>query len=208
MKVISSRPDGLRIVRIESLEDAAPYRASFAGAYQDIFSEPPYNERIYPSEAEGVLTAFLQVPEHQVLLAVKGELSVVGFGIGVPAATRPDVARELRGLLPVAHTWYLAELGVLGSWRSRGLGHDLVRHRLELVERKRYSHVVLRVSASRNASYDMYLSLGFDDIGVYMEVPARRMDGTVSTDRRLFLSKVLSPDAQWDDAGATGASRG
>ena len=59
MKIISSRPDGLRHLRIESLEDAAPYRASFAGAYQDIFSEPPYNERFYPSEAEGVLTADL-----------------------------------------------------------------------------------------------------------------------------------------------------
>lgn len=204
MKLISSRPDGLRILRVESLEDAAPYRASFVGAYQDIFSEPPYNERFYPNEAEGVLTAALQVPEHQVILAVKGELTVVGFGIGLPASARPDIARELRGLLPVAHTWYLAELGVLGSWRNRGLGHDLVKHRLEVIDRRRYSHVVLRVSASRNASYDMYLSLGFDDIGVYMEVPARRVDGTVSTDRRLFLSKVLTREDGRESGGGLG----
>ena len=194
MKIIATRPDGARILRIESPEEAAPYVASFAGTYQDIFSEPPYNERFYPNEAQGVLSSFLAVPENVTLLAVKGEFTVVGFGIGVPAASRPDIARELRGLLPVGHTWYLAELGVLGSWRSRGLGRELVRHRLELIDRQRYTHAVLRASAVRNASYEMYLSLGFDDIGVYMEVPARRVDGSVSTDRRLFLSKVLSAE--------------
>jgi hypothetical protein len=38
----------------------------------------------------------------------------------------------------------------------------------------------------------MYLDMGFDDIGVYTEVHSRRTDGRVSTDRRLFLSKMLS----------------
>jgi hypothetical protein len=37
----------------------------------------------------------------------------------------------------------------------------------------------------------MYLKRGFQDIGVYMEVHSRRIDGQVTTDRRLFLSQVL-----------------
>ena len=37
----------------------------------------------------------------------------------------------------------------------------------------------------------MYMRMGFEDIGVYTEVHSRRIDGRVSTDRRLFLSKVL-----------------
>ena len=44
----------------------------------------------------------------------------------------------------------------------------------------------------RNRSYDMYMDMGFDDIGVYTEVHSRRTDGRVSTDRRLFMSKLLS----------------
>lgn len=193
MTVSEPRADGIRILRIQSPEEAAPYRASFAGAYQDIFSEPPYNERFSPDEAQGVLTSFLQVPDNITLLAVKGLETVVAFGIGVPCSARPDVARELRGLLSVAHTFYLAELGVLAGYRGRGLGRDLVRQRLALIDPRRYTQVVLRTSAVRNASYEMYMSFGFDDIGVYMEVPARRLDGIVTTDRRLFLAKALTP---------------
>jgi len=123
---------------------------------------------------------------------------VVGLGIGVPAISKPDIARDLHGLLPVQHTFYLAELGVLESYRGRGLGKHLVKHRLDAIDHQRYTHVVLRVSAVKNISYDMYLGMGFDDIGVYTEVHARRVDGRVSTDRRLFLSKVLHGE------GATG----
>lgn len=189
--IIAQRPDGIRILRITRPEEAIAYRASFAGAYQDIFSEAPYNERIFPSEAEGVLTAYLQTADNLTLLALSPKNKVVGFGIGLPLMSRPDIMRELRGLLPVRETFYLADLGVLSTWRGTGLGKDLVRQRLREIDRRRFRHVVLRTSAVRNASYEMYMKLGFDDMGVYMEVPSRRLDGRTSTDRRLFLSKVL-----------------
>jgi ribosomal protein S18 acetylase RimI-like enzyme len=169
-----------------------PYRASFAGAYQDIFSEPPYNERFFPSEAQGILQRYLQTPENICLFAVRGKTKVLGFGVGVPAVSKPDIARDIRGLLPVAHSYYLAELGVLESARGKGIGKTLVSERLELIEHQKFTHVVLRVSSIRNQSYAMYLSMGFDDIGVYTEVHSRRVDGRVSTDRRLFMSKLLT----------------
>ena len=199
-EVLQTRPDGVRILRVRSPAEVGPYRANFAGAYQAIFSEPPYNERFFPSEAEGILKSLLEVPDHITLLAVKGITQVVGFGIGVPATAKGDVTRELRGLLSISNTYYLAELGVLPAWRGTGLGSDLVRMRLDLIDRARFSNVVLRTSAIRNTSYDMYMGLGFEDMGVYMEVPSRRTDGTVTTDRRLFLCKVLpKPDASDED---------
>ena len=79
MVVLSERPDGIRIIRVESLEEGLQYRTSFAGAYQDIFSEPPYEERFRPSEAMGVLRNCLETPEQITLLAVKGRSRVVGF---------------------------------------------------------------------------------------------------------------------------------
>ena len=190
--ILLERPDGIRIVRIGSPDEALPYRASFAGAYQDIFSEPPYNERYFPSEAQAILRRYLSTPENICMLAIRGRAKVVGFGIGVPANSKPDIARDLRGLLPVPHSYYLAELGVLESARGVGLGKTLVTQRLELIDHQKYTHVVLRVSAVRNRSYDMYMDMGFDDIGVYTEVHSRRTDGRVSTDRRLFMSKLLS----------------
>ena len=83
----------------------------------------------------------------------------MGFGIGAPASSKPDIARDLRGLLPVPHTYYLAELGVLESARGDGLGKTLVAQRLELIDHQKFTHVVLRVSAIRNLSYDMYMVL-------------------------------------------------
>lgn len=190
-EVIDEREDGIRIVRIYGAEDAEPYRASFGGAYQDIFAGPPYYERFWASEAMGILDGFLRMPDHITLLAVKSRSRVVGFGVGVPVMARADIARELRGLVPVRHAFYLAELGIQDAYRGRGLGRQLIDLRLELIDRQRYTHVLLRTSAERNASYEMYLSKGFHDMGVYMEVPARRVDGTVKTDRRLFLSRVI-----------------
>ena len=190
--IIAERPDGIRIVRVHRPEDASVYRASFAGAYQDVFSEPPYNERFFPSEAQSILLRYLQIPENITLLAIRLKRRVVGFGIGVPALAKSDITRDLRGLLPVEHTYYLAELGVLERYRNCGIGKQLIRHRLEAIDQRKYTHVVLRVSAVKNASYDMYLRMGFDDIGVYTEVHARRIDGRVNTDRRLFLSRVLT----------------
>jgi len=208
--IVLERPDGIRIVRIGSPEEALPFKASFAGAYQDIFSEPPYNERFFPSEAQSILHRYLQSPENICLLAIRGRSKVVGFGIGVPAASKPDIGRDLRGLLPVAHTFYLAELGVLESARGQGIGKTLVAHRLELIDHQKFTHVVLRVSAVRNQSYDMYIDMGFDDIGVYTEVHARRTDGRVSTDRRLFLSKLLTRrhSAHLTDDGESGFGTG
>ncbi len=190
-EILEERDDGVRIIRVRTLAEAAPYRASFAGAYQAIFAEPPYRERFFPSEAQAILRSSIETPGNITILAVRGITQVVGFGMGLPAGARGDVKRELRGLLGIPQTFYMAELGVLPAWRGAGLGKALTRHRLRLVDRRCFTNVILRTSALRTASYEMYVKLGFEDMGVYMEVPARRTDGTVSTDRRLFLCKVV-----------------
>lgn len=191
MQILARRDDGVQILRIEAQTEADPWRASFAGSYQAIWQEPPYNERFYPEEAEGVLRAALDIPGNITLLAVRESGVVVGFAIGYPLLAKADVSREVRGLLPVSDVFYFAELGVLEQYRAGGLGRQLVQLRLELIDRSRFRHVLLRTSAVRNASYEMYRKLGFDDTGVYMEVGSRKNDGGTWTDRRLFLSKVV-----------------
>lgn len=187
-----SRFGDVEIVRVQDEREAAAYRPSFVGAYQTVWTAPPYREEFYPYEAESELRRALQTPGNIVLLAVRGFSQVVGFGMAVPLSGRKDVAREVQGLLPIPHTFYLSELGVLPEYRSRGLGRALVEQRLAAIDRDRFSHVLLRTSASKDAGYDMYTNtLGFEDIGVYMEVRSRRVDGGVTSDRRLFLSRVL-----------------
>ncbi len=188
--IVRELDDGVVIRRVT--DDADDWRAPFTGAYQTIFSGPPYYERHSPSEAEGIYRKLTAIPGNITLLATVGTNAVVGFGIAIPLAAKPPVAAELSGLVPVQHTMYLAELGVLESYRSKGLGKVLVQERLAAMDRNNYSHVVLRVSAGENPSSRLYKDLGFEDMGVYMEVSHMRIDGRVKTDRRIFLSKVLS----------------
>ena len=63
---------------------------------------------------------------------------------------------------------------------------------MELIDRVRYEGVVLRVAEGRNTSMMMYQEMGFEDMGVDMEVEAKRTDGEVRRDKRLFLYCVLS----------------
>lgn len=191
MELIVEREDGVRVIRVRSPAGSEMWRAAFVGAYQSVWSDPPYNERFFPDEAEGVLRRATSIAENITLLAVRDSGVCAGFAMAYPLAARTDVVREVRGLLPIEDTFYFAELGVLEQERARGLGRQLVDLRLHLVDRNRYRYALLRTSATRNASYEMYMHLGFVDTGVYMEVPSRRMDGAVRTDRRLFLSKVL-----------------
>jgi GNAT superfamily N-acetyltransferase len=194
--ILVDRPDGLKIVRITRPEEAIVYRAAFAGCFQDVWSEPPYNQRVYPSEAEGILVSYLRTPEQITLLVVRGVSQVVGFAIGVPAATGPDVVREVRGLVPVADTFFLAELGILESWRGNGIGRQLIDLRGSLIDRQRYHQALLRVSTAKNLLYDLYRGLGYEDVGLHTEVASLRTDGSVTTDRRVYLFKSLEASTE------------
>lgn len=190
--MIVSELDDIVIRRIVSANDVTQWRAGFIGAYQTVFSGFPYFERWYPSEAEGVYRRLTALEGNITLVATRGATQVVGFGVGIPIVGNRAVATVLTGLVPLKHTFYLAELGVLDEYRARGVGRTLVRERLRLIDSRLFSHVVLRVSMNHSPSSEMYKAMGFEEMGVYMDVNAMRTDGKVTTDRRMFLSKLLS----------------
>jgi ribosomal protein S18 acetylase RimI-like enzyme len=184
--------DDVTIRRLTTPEDVVQWRGAFIGAYQTVFTGFPYFERWYPSEAEGVYQRLTSFEGNITLVATRGDSQIVGFGIGIPIVGNRAVANHLTGLVPLKHTFYLAELGVLEAWRAKGVGRTLVRERLRLIDERRFSHVVLRVSMNHSPSSEMYKAMGFEEMGVYMDVSAMRTDGKVTTDRRMFLSKLLS----------------
>ncbi|MEZ4235220.1 MAG: GNAT family N-acetyltransferase [Myxococcota bacterium] len=184
--------DDVTVRRIVTPEDVAQWRAGFIGAYQTIFGGFPYFERWYPSEAEGVYRRLTALEDNITLVATRGDSQVVGFGVAIPLLGNRAVSTALTGLVPLKHTFYLAELGVLEDYRGRRIGRTLVRDRIRLIDDSRFTHVVLRVSQNHNPSAEMYKAMGFDDMGVSMDVSAMRTDGRVTTDRRTFLSKMLS----------------
>lgn len=184
-------PMGIQIMRVDSAEIINRYADAFARAYKTVFSGPPYFESFSKLDAEAVLRQLATTRRNITLLAVTQADEVAGFGIAVPLAAFPTVARELTGLVPLAHTAYLAELGVAPDWRGQGLGKALTKERIRLLDNAAFSHVVLRVGEG-SGSADMYRNLHFTDMGVNMEVAHKRIDGKVSRDTRFFMSRVLS----------------
>ncbi len=184
--------DDIALRRITTDDEAQAWRAGFVGAYQSVFSGFPYFERFYPSEAEGIYRKLLRTPDVILLVATRGATQVVGFSAAIPLVHKTSVATELTGLVPIQHTFYLAELGVVENYRDRGIGVRMVKERVRLIDRDRFSHVVLRVSMNHNPSRDLYQTMGFEEMGVHMDVSSMRTDGRVTTDRRMFMSRVLS----------------
>lgn len=171
--------------------EVARWRGGFAAAYVEIFAAPPYLEA-YDEEEAGALWDYLTSrPGHITIVAADAD-RLVGFGIAIPLTATRKVAAALAGLVPEKHTWYLAEMGVVAACRGRGLGRVLIQERLKRMDPDRTSHVVLRVPVGESRSAEIYRALGFEEMGVTMDVQTRRIDGTVRSDRRMFMSRVLS----------------
>lgn len=183
--------EGIAIHRIANAAGLARWREGLVATYVEVFSGFPYFEQFSAEEAAAIVDRLFAAPGHIVLVAVDDD-RVVGFAAAIPLVHMPSVAHQLTGLVPLRHTFYLAELAVLPAYRGKRIGRNLVRARLSHIDRTQYTHVVLRISADHTPSGDMYKALGFADMGVYMDVRSRRVDGEVRVDRRLFLSRVLS----------------
>lgn len=184
--------DRFALHRVQSPEDVARWETPFAHAYQAVFSGEPYFESFSLDRAAGVFRMLTGLPEHITLLAIDGKQQIAGFGIAVPLRTMDTIAPRLDGLVPVRQTYYLAELGVCPEARGLGVGRNLVRHRIRLMDRERYSHVVLRVADVHSSSAAMYQAMDFEDMGVSMSVTRERMDGEHRADERHFLCRLLS----------------
>lgn len=190
--ILRELDDGITVRRLQSDDESARWRAGFAGAYQTIFSAPPYLERWSPDEAEAVYRRLVGTPGNITVVGTRGTSQVIGFCVGVPLSTKAAVRHELTGLVPWQHTLYLAELGVLEPYEPAGLRRVLLQAMVNQIDPETFSHVVLRVSTANSPSSLLYESVGFSDMGVTTEVNWPRIDGSVASDRRKFMSMALS----------------
>jgi len=198
---MSNSTESIAYHHLQDAEAVARWRTAFIGAYQTIFSQEPYRERFSPAEADGIYRKLTGSSDHVTVIATNKSGNLVGFGIGVGLKHKADVARELGGLVPLRHTFYLAELGVLPRYRNQGIGRRLVQERMQRIDGARYTHAVLRMSSRYAPSDSLYASLGFEAMGVSMEVRMLRTNGRVTTDRRDFLCQVLSQVPKSDSLG-------
>jgi len=184
----------IQIIQLHSEADFQPYLQSFASAYKMVFSSAPYNEDFSLADALQIAEFHMQSSKQITFLALNGQNEVVGFGLGSTLRNYPEISRQVRGLLPPKHTHYFAELGVIPEYRQQGLGRILTQRYIESLNPSLFHHIVMRISATPDPGFNMFKQMGFDDIGVYTEITAKRIDGSTTNDRRLFLSRLVNPD--------------
>lgn len=181
----------IEIKSVQNFEEIEPYLASFCQSYQVVFATPPYRERFYPLEVQNLVYNHLKGKEQSTLLALKGE-RVVAFGLASPVKNYPDIARRIRGLLPVNQTYYLVDLGVIPDCRRNGIAKQITDRHLIEMNLGRYSYVVLRASISEDPAHHLFKKMGFEDMGVYMDIHSRKIDGSTRKDQRMIFSKMVN----------------
>jgi ribosomal protein S18 acetylase RimI-like enzyme len=173
--------------------------------YQKIFSEPPYNEFFTDEEVRILLTSYL---EEGVLFLKYVEQEVVGFSAAVPfikslifQATINDIDGKstvftidfLEKKLGFAsnNTWYLADLGVKQNYRSQGFGSELTSSLFQVL--KTGTTTILRTSKFNNDRVQSFYldKFEFQFLNISQDVEQLRKDGTVQSNKRVFMVKVI-----------------
>lgn len=153
-------------------------RNGFIIAYQEAFAGPPYFESYTDQEVLDEVW-YPHLRDGITVLALDGS-KVVGFGCAVPLTRAPT---EIQVFLAAHHNdstlsvdlgraWYMSELGVLVSYRNRGIGYALVRHRLHTISRRGDTHYVFRTAAEGSNSIHLYRKIGAIELPDTQDVSA------------------------------------
>jgi diaminopimelate epimerase/ribosomal protein S18 acetylase RimI-like enzyme len=156
--------------------------------YQDIFSKPPYFEKFGDKEIEEI---FAEYVTDGLLFLTKNKSEVIGFGAALPIESVPELSKILQDAgRDTTDGWYMADLGVKEEYRRKGIARKLVKSRLDVIPKG--SKIFIRTSINNIASQALYRSLGFKLVpNASQEVTDQRIDGSVQTDKRIFLEKTI-----------------
>ncbi len=159
--------------------------------YQDVFSQPPYNEQFSEEEIVSIFQEYLK--QGKLFIARNKTDGVIGFGATLPLDIVPNVKIIAKDNgLRIKNAWYMAELGVMSTYRRLGLGKKLVIARLRAIQAQGGRMALMRTSVNNIVSQRLYTNLGFEVVeGMRQQVEQRRTDGKVVADERIFMIKEL-----------------
>lgn len=166
----------------EELERA--FGGGLIDLYQFVFSEPPYNEKFDSGDIRQYWEDYFQ--SGIVFICEGNERKVIGFAAAIPLAHDPEVAELAKpfGFDPDSD-WYHAEVGVDPSMRGKDLGTKILQ---ELLHEIPAGTVLMRTQEGNVKSLGLHKKVGFQIVeDMIQEKISPRQDGTMSTDRRVFL---------------------
>jgi len=168
--------------------------------YQTTFAKHPYNEFFSDKAADEEISQYTN--ERGILyLTMNSSQKVFGFlGItngkdGLPTNIINDMYNKYKS--DVTNDLYISDLVVDSDYQNKKIGSELIKH---FLDRNLYNNIFLRTSGEPDNQWviNFYTKRGFviaEDIIQNVEQP--RMDGTTTTDKRIFLYK--QPPRYHDD---------
>jgi ribosomal protein S18 acetylase RimI-like enzyme len=194
-----------KIVRANTLQELEEaFACGLIQLYQDIFSEPPYEERFSSESVAQTFTSYFNhdVDNRILVFAYLGG-EVVAFCAAVAlngkwldfeivsenSNTSRDCYRYFQETFNSTsdNTWYLDDLGVRKDQRRKGLAKCLLQICLTTLGSV---DVFLRTSDSNSSAHLLYQKVGFSPIdGLFVLVSQERQDGTTRIDRRIIMMR-------------------
>ncbi len=183
------RKTGLCVEKIndlKKLEDA--FEGGLADLYSRVFAEPPYLEKFLPEESIAVFKDYLY--RGGAIYMARDPAAgnkVVSFLVTTPLKVEPEILSVLSDRIESDQAIYFADAGVEAAYRRRNISVMIKNFAFEDARLQGYKFGFSRTSAESYKQISAFNKVGGVTLaGVFQDVASRRLDGTLSRDRRIF----------------------
>ncbi len=161
-----------QIQKLQKLED-------FKRVYR-VFSGPPYNEKYTEEELEEI---FIQYQQTGYLYGAYTQDGCVGL-IALERGRQEGHPVSFEG----EKVMYLADVAVLGEYRRKGVGNQLMLYGVMQSKQLGYDRLYMRTLETGSMSYGIARRIGFQQIpGAQQGVERERVSGVSETMQNIFL---------------------
>mgnify|MGYP001558360479 CR=1 FL=1 len=171
------------------------YEGDLITLYSSIFENPPHSEKCEINELKKLFHKYLIYKDNLIILKViHSQEDVVAFCVGYSAYCAEEELQPLREKVGTdfKNCYYIAELGILDSFRRKGFATDLLTHLIHSNTDK-YSHFIVRTTEKNEASLSLYEKFYFKKIDqVKCSIKKERTDEKEQIDNRIFLHLDLT----------------
>jgi ribosomal-protein-alanine N-acetyltransferase len=89
----------------------------------------------------------------------------VGYDCWVAEIAEEIVAFGIISLVPKVGESHILDIAVRSDWQRKGIGQQMMQHLLQIAAEKQAWYVMLEVRKSNQNAINLYLKLGFNEIG-------------------------------------------
>jgi len=166
--------------QIKELTDVEDFKKVYR-----VFSGPPYNEKYTEEELEEI---FREYKQKGYIYGAFGEEGCVGL-IALERGVKTEHPVEFKN----ENVMYLADVAVLGEFRRRGLGNQLMIYGVMQSKILGFNRLYMRTLERGSMSYGIASRIGFKQIpNAFQSVERERINGEMETMQNVFLEIDLN----------------